>query len=164
MRSGRIVQIGTAQEILTEPANDYVAKFIADVDRSRVLTASSVMEPTSAVIPLSAGPHGAVNLMREKQVQGVLVVDRDRKLLGYVTDDDAVAAVKAGGTDLTTIMKTDQLIKVQVDTPVAELFAPAVDSPIPLAVVDEQDRLRGVVPRVGLLASMAQHQAGVSAA
>lgn len=45
MRDGRIEQIGTSEEILTEPANDYVANFIADVDRTRVLTAASIMEP-----------------------------------------------------------------------------------------------------------------------
>lgn len=45
MRDGRIVQIGTSEEILTQPANDYVAEFIADVDRTRVLTAASVMDP-----------------------------------------------------------------------------------------------------------------------
>ena len=158
MRSGKIVQIGTSEEILTDPANDYVAKFIADVDRSRVLTAASVMERTSAVVPLSAGPHGAVNELRERQTAGVLVVDRERKLLGYVTDQDAVDAVKANRTDLAAIVKTEKLIKVHQDTPVAELFAPSADSPIPLAVVDDYDRLRGVIPRVGLLASMASFQ------
>jgi glycine betaine/proline transport system ATP-binding protein len=47
MRDGRIVQIGTAQEILLQPANDYVASFVQDVDRSRVLTAGAVMEKCS---------------------------------------------------------------------------------------------------------------------
>ncbi|WP_018155531.1 quaternary amine ABC transporter ATP-binding protein [Demetria terragena] len=45
MREGRIVQLGTAQEILSHPADEYVARFIADVDRSRVLTAEAIMEP-----------------------------------------------------------------------------------------------------------------------
>ncbi|WP_136089385.1 quaternary amine ABC transporter ATP-binding protein [Auritidibacter ignavus] len=45
MKEGRIVQIGTPEEILSVPANDYVASFTADVDRSRVLTAQSVMVP-----------------------------------------------------------------------------------------------------------------------
>ncbi|WP_326691846.1 MULTISPECIES: glycine betaine/L-proline ABC transporter ATP-binding protein [unclassified Streptomyces] len=44
MRDGRIVQIGTAEDILVRPATDYVASFIQDVDRSRVLTAGSIME------------------------------------------------------------------------------------------------------------------------
>ena len=43
MRDGRIVQIGTAEDILVTPANDYVASFTQDVDRSRVLTAGAVM-------------------------------------------------------------------------------------------------------------------------
>jgi glycine betaine/proline transport system ATP-binding protein len=155
MRSGKIVQIGTAEEILTDPANDYVARFIADVDRSRVLTASTVMEQSKSVIPITVGPRGAVEEMRHQQVSGVLVVDRDRKLLGYVTDDDAIKAVRAGTTDLRPLLRTEQLTAVQENTSISELFAPAADSPIPLAVVDESGRLRGIVPRVALLASMA---------
>ena len=48
MRDGRIVQQGTAEDILVRPANDYVASFIQDVDRSRVLTAGSIMEKPAA--------------------------------------------------------------------------------------------------------------------
>lgn len=44
MRDGRIVQIGTAEDILVRPADDYVASFTQDVDRSRVLTAGAVMD------------------------------------------------------------------------------------------------------------------------
>jgi glycine betaine/proline transport system ATP-binding protein len=44
MRDGRIVQEGTAEDILVRPANDYVASFTQDVDRTRVLTAESVMD------------------------------------------------------------------------------------------------------------------------
>ncbi|WAZ20565.1 betaine/proline/choline family ABC transporter ATP-binding protein [Streptomyces cinnabarinus] len=44
MRDGRIVQIGTAEDILVRPADDYVASFTQDVDRSRVLTAAAVMD------------------------------------------------------------------------------------------------------------------------
>ncbi|MFJ5551158.1 glycine betaine/L-proline ABC transporter ATP-binding protein [Streptomyces sp. NPDC093225] len=54
MRDGRIVQQGTSEDILTRPADDYVASFIQDVDRSRVLTADAVMAPT----PVDARPCG----------------------------------------------------------------------------------------------------------
>ncbi|NBE51415.1 quaternary amine ABC transporter ATP-binding protein [Streptomyces boluensis] len=47
MRDGRIVQIGSSEDILVRPATDYVASFIQDVDRSRVLTAGAVMEPVT---------------------------------------------------------------------------------------------------------------------
>lgn len=161
MRNGRIVQIGTAEEILTDPANDYVAQFVQDVDRSRVLTASSVMQRANAVVPANVGPRGAVHEMKERQVSGVLVTGRDRTLLGMVTDEDAIKAVKEGVNDLQAILRSDNLNTVSVDTPMAELFAPSVDSPIPLAVLDEAGRLVGVIPRVALLASMA-HVSGNS--
>ena len=50
----RIVQVGTAEEILTDPANDYVAQFVQDVDRTRVLTARSVMEKPVSIVSSSA--------------------------------------------------------------------------------------------------------------
>src|SRR5690554_7854221 len=60
MRDGRIVQIGTPEDILTDPANDYVAQFVQDVDRARVLTAETVMERAQQVANLSAGPRAAL--------------------------------------------------------------------------------------------------------
>ncbi|SDJ91653.1 quaternary amine ABC transporter ATP-binding protein [Streptomyces indicus] len=48
MRDGRIVQTGTGEDILIRPANDYVRRFVEDVDRSRVLTAGSIMEKVAA--------------------------------------------------------------------------------------------------------------------
>src|SRR5690606_26233295 len=66
MRAGRIVQIGTAEEILQDPANDYVAQFVQDVDRTRVLTASSVMEPPRAVVVDTGGPRAALRTLREE--------------------------------------------------------------------------------------------------
>src|SRR5690625_3048956 len=154
MRDGRIVQIGTAEEILNDPANDYVAQFVADVDRTRVLTAGTVMEPVHAVVPLSAGTNGAIHTMREHQVSAAFVVNRERKLVGFVRDTDAVPASKAGKSDLASVM-TDDVPSVTEDTVLADLFAPSVESPAPLAVIDDKGRLAGVLPRVTLLQTMA---------
>lgn len=155
MRDGRIVQIGTAEQILTDPANDYVAQFVQDVDRTRVLTANSVMEQPAAVVTSNTGPRGVVEQLRRHQLPGVLVTSRDRSLLGYVTDRDAIAAARQNVTSIQGLIRTDGLNAVSVDTPLVGLFAPAADSAIPLAVVDDRGRLRGVIPRVALLASMA---------
>src|SRR5690554_8236084 len=67
MRDGRIVQIGTPEEILTDPANDYVAQFVQDVDRARVLTAANVMEQPRPVVVEPAGPREALHAMRDLQ-------------------------------------------------------------------------------------------------
>lgn len=153
MRDGRIVQIGSPEEILTDPANDYVAQFVQDVDRARVLTASSVMEPARAVVPLTVGPRGALRAMRDLQTAAVFVTGRGRKLEGWVRDRHVMRQVKAGDTDLDAIVNTEYA-RVAPETALTDLFELAVESPLPIAVVDDEERLLGVVPRVTLLAAL----------
>jgi glycine betaine/proline transport system ATP-binding protein len=153
MRDGRIVQIGSPEDILTDPANDYVAQFVQDVDRARVLTAASVMEPARAVVPLTVGPRGALRTMRDLQTAAVFVTGRGRKLEGWVRDRHVMRQVKAGDTNLDAIVNTEYA-RVAPDTALTDLFELAVESPLPIAVVDDEDRLLGVVPRVTLLAAL----------
>ena len=154
MRDGRIVQVGTPNDILTDPANDYVAQFVQDVDRARVLTAGDVMEPARSVVWSSAGPRTALHTMRRLQVSACFVTDDRRKLLGIVRDKDMLRLVREGGTDLTTYMREVPSI-VKADQLIANLFEMVVESNLPVAVTDVEDRLIGVVPRVTLLASLA---------
>ena len=58
MKDGAVVQVGTPEEILSRPANDYVRDFVENVDRSKVITAGSVMRKTE-VAYISYGPHQA---------------------------------------------------------------------------------------------------------
>ena len=158
MRNGRIVQIGTAEEILNDPANDYVARFIQDVDRSRVLTASSIMEPPVAVLRSEQGPRAAHKLMRENQLDTLLVVDRDRRVRGTVGEQTVVRAVETGTTGVEGLLERS-VPTVSPDTVIADLLAEAADSEVPLAVVDEQERLVGVIPRVTLLTALSNTSA-----
>jgi glycine betaine/proline transport system ATP-binding protein len=153
MRDGRIVQIGTPEEILTDPANDYVAQFVQDVDRARVLTAASVMEPARAVVAATAGPRGALRTMRDLQSAATFVLGRNRLLEGAVRDQDVLKQVRAGATDLRPILQTD-LSTVTPDTALVDLVGSSVESDLPIAVVDEDRRLLGVIPRVTLLAAL----------
>ena len=152
MRDGRIVQIGTPEEILTDPANDYVAQFVQDVDRARVLTASSAMEPARSVVSVTAGPRAALRQMRDLQTSAALVVGRGRTLLGAVRDRDVMRQVKAGESDLA--MVTRPVASVTGETALADLYEASVESPLPIAVVDDKNRLLGVIPRVTLLAAV----------
>jgi glycine betaine/proline transport system ATP-binding protein len=153
MRAGRIVQIGTAEEILQDPANDYVAQFVQDVDRTRVLTASSVMEPPRTVVVDTGGPRAALRTLREEQVRAAFVVSRDRRLRGVIHDAAAQEAVSMGRTSLRDVL--DKPAVVAPDTLLAEVFAPSAESPLPVAVVDGDDHLLGVIPRATLLSAMA---------
>ncbi|MFZ4894148.1 quaternary amine ABC transporter ATP-binding protein [Plantibacter sp. Mn2098] len=153
MRDGRIVQVGTPNDILTDPANDYVAQFVQDVDRARVLTAAGVMEPARSVVSASAGPRAALRIMRDLQTSAAFVVGPGRQLLGVVRDKDVLRQVRAGERELASVIIADPAT-VTGDTQLVELFESAVESSLPVAVVDDRNRLLGVVPRVTLLAAV----------
>jgi glycine betaine/proline transport system ATP-binding protein len=153
MRDGRIVQIGTPEDILTDPANDYVAQFVQDVDRARVLTAASVMEPARSVVTVTAGPRAALRTMRDLQSQATFVLGRDRTFAGIVRDRDVLRQVKRGETDLRSIL-LDDATTVTPDVVISELVELSVASDLPIAVLDDKGRLIGVIPRVTLLAAL----------
>ncbi len=94
MKDGSIVQIGSPEEILINPANDYVEKFVEDVDRSKVLTAEKIMKRPETVDIDKHGPRVALERIREQGLSSIYVVDRSRNLKGYVTADDVSEARK----------------------------------------------------------------------
>lgn len=59
MRDGKIMQIGTGEEILTNPANAFVSEFTEDVDRSKILTAENIMESPLTINIETEGPNVA---------------------------------------------------------------------------------------------------------
>ena len=154
MRDGKIVQVGTPNDILTDPANDYVAQFVQDVDRARVLSAADVMERPQAVVAANAGPRAALRTMRDLQTSASFVTSRDRKLLGVVFAADVLRLVRKGADTLEGALHPTPAF-VAEDQLIVNVLEMAVDSPLPVAVVDAEDRLVGVVPRVTLLAALA---------
>ncbi|AZZ41490.1 glycine betaine/L-proline ABC transporter ATP-binding protein [Acidipropionibacterium jensenii] len=156
MRYGQIAQIGTSEEILTQPADGYVADFIQDVDRTRVLTASAVMRETEAVISQNARPRYALAVMEQLGVSGMFAVDENRRLLGSIRDERVVAAARAGDATVAHIIDNSDILTVKPDVPLAKLFAPSANVRLPLAVVDDELHLLGIVPRVALLDSMSR--------
>ncbi|WP_108307311.1 quaternary amine ABC transporter ATP-binding protein [Metalysinibacillus jejuensis] len=154
MKDGQIIQIGTGEDILTNPANDYVRSFVEDVDRSRVLTAENIMvRPISINIELD-GPKVALQRMREEEVSLLIAVDRHRNLQGYITADDAREAVKQGQKDLRTYLHTD-IETVAKDTLIQDVFNVIYDARTPVAVV-EGKRLLGVIIRGVVIEALAK--------
>jgi len=154
MKDGVIVQIGTPEEILTNPENAYVERFVADVDLTRVLSASDVMRRPEPVAQCTAGPRVALHLMEEHDITGIFVVTRQRLLRGRVTLDDAAGAVREG-TSMKDILITD-LPVVAPDATLSDIISLITESPYPVAVVDDAGRLRGVISRGAILAALAR--------
>ncbi|GIO23955.1 glycine betaine/L-proline ABC transporter ATP-binding protein [Oceanobacillus sp. J11TS1] len=154
MKDGVIVQIGTPEEILMNPANDYVEKFVEDVDRSKILTASHIMKRPETINIEKHGPRAALERMRKEGISSILVVDGNRRLQGYVTADDASEARKKEVSNIKEILKTD-ILKVAPETSMQEIFPMIYDTPVPLAVVEESGRLNGIIVRGAVLAALA---------
>jgi glycine betaine/proline transport system ATP-binding protein len=158
MRDGQIVQLGTAEEILNNPANEFVEQFVLDVDRTRVLTAGAVMVPPVAVVGSEQGPLSVHKLMREHQTSRLFVVDRSTQLMGAVDEEAVVAAVTAGAQTLDGIIDRD-VVSVPQGAHLVDLLAVCANSPRALAVLDEDQRVVGVLARVTLLQALAQRKA-----
>ncbi len=155
MKDGVIVQEGTAEEILTNPADDYVAKFVEDVDMSKVLTAESVMiKPSDIAYYKTDGPKSALRKMRKAGISSIFV-RKEGHLGGMVTASDAADGLRRGEKTLENII-TQDFSKVEKDTPASDLFTLLADNSYPLAVVNENGRLIGVVIKGSLLAGLAE--------
>ncbi|WP_010648875.1 quaternary amine ABC transporter ATP-binding protein [Oceanobacillus massiliensis] len=153
MKDGMVVQIGTPEEILMNPANDYVEKFVEDVDRSKILTAQHIMKRPETVNIEKHGPRVALERMREEGISSILVIDGKRNLQGYITAEDASEARKQDIGNLHDILRTD-IPKVERETAMNEIFTIIHDALTPVAVV-EDSKLVGIIVRGAVIAALA---------
>lgn len=161
MKDGEIVQIGTPEEILSQPADDYVEKFIEGVDRSQVYTAANVMIRANTVNIDRDGPRLAARRMRDNEISSLYVVDTKRKLVGILDADDVRSAIDAGQKDLRSIVKSD-VPTTKMDTPLADLLDAVSTTPVPFAVVDDHDRLRVIIIRGAVLGALSGQEVNVN--
>lgn len=152
MKDGVIVQIGTPEEILIQPADRYVERFVEDVDMSKVLTAAHIMRAPETIAP-ERGPRVALQLMQDSGVSSLYVTGKEKKLLGVLTADDASAALKANKT-IEQVMLTD-VPRVSPETHLNELFELMAETRLPVAVVDDQAKLRGILIKGAVLSALA---------
>ena len=153
MADGQIMQIGTGEEILTNPANDFVREFVEDVDRSKVLTAQNIMTtPLTTNIEID-GPTVALNRMKKEEVSMLLAVDRKRHLKGSLTAEAARDARKQHQALAEVIDKNVR--KVTQETLITDIFPLIYDSSAPLAVVDDKDKLVGVIIKGRVIEALA---------
>jgi glycine betaine/proline transport system ATP-binding protein len=152
MKDGVIVQQGTAEDILTNPADEYVASFVEDVDMTKVLTAESVMKKSGVMAYLKTdGPRAALRKMQQAGISSIFVREKG-KCVGIVTAKNCKKAADSGEKTLHAILEKT-IHKVAPDVPANTLFSMLGDeNQHPVAVVDENDHLLGVIV-VGLLMS-----------
>jgi glycine betaine/proline transport system ATP-binding protein len=156
MKDGKIVQIGTPEEILTNPADDYVKAFVENVDRGDIVTARSIMFENPASIRIDHdGPNVALRKMRKTGVTSLPVVDNDNRFLGFVKDEEMAALEHKGDVKMSEYMHAKkEVMAVEPETPVAELLPLFLDNIYNMAVVDKDKRLLGVVVHSSVIGEM----------
>ncbi len=157
MKDGGIVQIGTPEGILTRPADDYVRAFVQNVDRTRVITASAIMRKAPVVAVPKDGPRSAIRLMEKRGVSSVYVVDRERRLLGILTVEDAVELERRKEHDVTPRVRREDVYVTGGETPISDLLGTALTAKYPLAIQDAEQKLVGILDRATIIAEAFEH-------
>jgi glycine betaine/proline transport system ATP-binding protein len=157
MKDGEIVQLGTPEHILREPANEYVERFVEDVDYAKVRTAESVMVKPRQVAYLNEGPTVVLRRMRQYGLSHIFVVDEERRLVGLCEAEEVARLAERDERELRGAVD-DGAHKVERRTPLRDVLPLFVDdADAPVAVVAEDNRLEGVVVRGALIAGLTTH-------
>jgi glycine betaine/proline transport system ATP-binding protein len=157
MREGRVVQLASGAEILASPADDYVANFVSDVDRSRVVTAEHIMRPPLITARTGEDPRSVLDRMENAEAIGVYVLDDVGKLIGAVRDQDLADGIEAGCPRIESLV-SDSFATTTRDARLIEVMPVVGRHCVPLAVTDDDGRLLGVIPRAALLNTLADQR------
>ena len=153
LRDGRLIQVGTAQDILANPADAYVSAFVEGADRTRVLSAEQIMQPLRVAAKPGDSARVVLRKMERSGFGGLLVVDNARQLLGFVRLADVTAQRDRAQLDASTFQP---LPTVSAETTLSDVIQRIHAEGSPVAVVDARQRVVGVVDKSTVLAALAQ--------
>ena len=152
MRDGRIIQIDTPQDMALNPADEYVAKFIDGADKSKVLSAKHVMITPRCMVREKDVPIHVIEELSRNDVSTAYVVDDSMKLLGVISIDNAIRARKEN-IPISDFIDRD-IYTIRRDTLIVDMLQLTAKSKYPIAVVDEKNRLKGIVSKSAVLSSL----------
>ena len=140
MKDGAVVQIGTPEEILTQPATGYVAEFVQDVDQGRVIDVKTIMVDAKTIDAGATLSH-ALEVIGDRF--GAFIVNSDGRPTGLVSRDDAVNALAAGSSDVSSVL-IEEFDSTAARTTFNDIYAEAGKGRS-LAVIDDDGKLIGAI-------------------
>ncbi|WP_323903863.1 glycine betaine/L-proline ABC transporter ATP-binding protein ProV [Aeromonas hydrophila] len=152
MQDGQLVQVGTPDEILNQPANDYVRAFFRGVDLANVFSARDVASRKQ--MPLikkhtTDGPGNALRQLKEQEREFGYVVDRRRRFIGVVSVESLGQAVRAKGSLEQALLADIQ--PILADTALNELISQVAAARCQVPVVEEDGTYLGLISKANLL-------------
>ena len=164
MKDGEVVQVGTSEEILMNPANSYVERFVEDVDRTKVLNITHAMEKPDYNLNIDRDDRGlryALKVMENNNYTNLVVYNNQDEAIGYVEMDDILELIEKEGfsADYKSVIRKD-LPRISSDTTVDDVYSLLNMSKTPIVVEDEQKKVIGIVTRKKVIDMLAS-QGGV---
>ncbi|GAA3967996.1 glycine betaine/L-proline ABC transporter ATP-binding protein ProV [Allohahella marinimesophila] len=154
MEGGRVVQVGTPDEILKNPADDYVKSFFRGVDIFTVFTAKDVARKRQVTVVEreGAGIPAVLEQLSEWERDFAYVLSRDQKFHGVVSVDSLARAKKAGGNIASAFLP--DIEPIAADTPLTQIIGNVAAAPCGVPVIDEKGCYQGVISRAVLLQAL----------
>ena len=161
LKGGEVSQIGTPEDIVLRPEDEYVGEFTQDVRLESVLTAGKVMVGPKATVMGHQGPRAALHTIGSSDGDVAWVVDRREHYLGILSISGAERALRAGvhRFDQAWEFVDQEYAPVFAGTTFEELIPRAMGSDYPIPVVDENNLLLGEVHRSALAEALAETSA-----
>jgi glycine betaine/proline transport system ATP-binding protein len=152
MKDGVVEQTGTAEEILTNPATEYIEAFVNKVDRKTIITAESLMFKKITLVQMGKdGPKGAIRKMSEAGVEILPVEDEKKRFIGYVWLQDLLKLEKEKVTTVEKVLRTN-VPSVYKSYSVEDMLPLIIGTKYPLAVIEEATgKLLGLISQTSLI-------------
>lgn len=156
MQNGRVVQTGTPDEILLDPANDYVRSFFRNVDVSRVFKAGDIARKTQVTIVdgQAESAAAAVKRMEKLNREFAVVVGRDKTYCGIVSRNSLAEEISARSNGSCRGALLPKAMPISASQPLSDVLGEVAGSAWPVPVVDRQNRFVGCISKSSLLATL----------
>lgn len=156
MQNGNVIQVGTPDEIITSPANDYVRSFFRNVDVSQVFRAGDIARKTQVTIIERQGVSAAAGLERMKNFdrEYAIILGRDKTYHGMVSHASLVENLRANAADPYRSAFLPEIEPIAAAEPLSAVLSKVAASPWPVPVVDDGNRYLGSISKSALLETL----------
>ncbi len=155
MQDGVVVQVGTPDEILHSPANDYVRSFFRGVNLASVFSAKDIARKQPAAVFKkhdNDGPSAAMQLLLDNDREFGIVVEKNHRFSGIVSVESLTAAQKEQRPLASALI--NNITTITPDTPVSDLISQVAEVPYAVPVVDNDGQYHGVITKSRLLQTL----------
>ncbi|MFA6776291.1 MAG: CBS domain-containing protein, partial [Sphaerochaetaceae bacterium] len=152
MKDGRLIQVASPEEMSLHPADDYVRAFISNADKTKVLAVSSIMITPKVLVRTTDSVRHSIRVMTQNALSSAYVVDEDLHLVGIIGIKEAIEGEKQG-KELVDVLDKDVHTVRQSDL-IASVMPLAAESKYPLAVLDDEGVLAGIVTKASVLSAL----------